>query len=259
MKNGILLAALAGLSACGDISLPLPNIRGSEGEEEITVTRDNVTLAGPHGFCVDQQSSTKGNASAFVVFGNCAAIVGKPTAPQPLINAIVTSTVRLADPTVPKIGQSADQLSTFFESNVGRILLSRSNDPNSVKVIESGPAQNGAYFVYVEDTGEGAPAGTDNTYWRAYLDVQNSVVTVSVLSLDTNPLSRSEGLEIMRGFTSKIRQAETPVVAVESDVVETSTVRPTTNSGIRPIIRPTTSAPEATPSQRKGILRRLFG
>jgi hypothetical protein len=259
MKNWLLMAALAGLSACGNLSLNLPPLLGPEGEETITVTRDNVTLAGPHGFCVDQQSSSKGAASAFVVFGNCAAITGKPTAPQPLINAIVTSTVRLADPTVPKIGQSSDQLSSFFESDVGHILLSRTNDPRTVKVLESGPANNGAYFVYVEDEGEGAPEGTDNTYWRAYLDVQSSVVTVSVLSLKSNPLTRREGLEIMRGFTSKIRSAEQPTVAVQDDVVETPTARPTTNSGIRPIIRPSTDKPEASPSQRKGILGRLFG
>lgn len=253
------LVACAGLSACGDLTLPVPSLSGSGGENETIVTRDKVTLVGPHGFCVDPQSSRRGTASAFVVFGNCRAINGSQTAPQPRTNAVVTSTVRLADPSVPKISQSADQLSTFFDSNVGHILLSRGNDPTSVKILESGPAANGAYFIYIEDSSEGAPEGTANTYWRAYLDVQNSVVTLSVLSLDANPLSRREGLEIMRGFTSKIRSAETRAVADAVEVKDTDVTKPKQASGNRPILRPNINGSEASETPRKGLLQRLFG
>lgn len=253
------MVTCAGLSACGDISLPIPNILGNRGESETTVTRDMVTLAGMHGFCVDPQSTRSSSASAFVVFGNCRAITGTQTAPQPRINAVVTSTVRLGDPTVPRIADSSGQLTDFFKSDVGRILLSRENDPSSIKVLESGPARDGSYYLYVNDTGNGAPEGTEDTYWRAYLDVRNSVVTISVLSLETTPLSRNEGLEIMRGFTSKIHASQTQTLEQNAEVQEVEQAPTPTSSGNKPIQRPETEVPGASKTTRKGLLGRLFG
>jgi hypothetical protein len=256
MKNLVLFTALVGLSAC---DLPIPNLGGSKGETKAIVTRDNVTLTGPRGFCVDRQSSTLGPESAFVVFGNCAAIAGSFTAPQPDINAIVTSTGRLADPLLPKIGNSSAQLSTFFGGDVGQILLSRSNDPTSIDVIESGATAEGAFFIFVKDTSDGAPEGTEDTYWRAYLDVKDSAVTISVLSLDANPLTRAEGLSILKKFSDAIQSAPSnssdPTIANPPQ----ATKRPNVQNNVRPVERPGTQTPTDPQKTRTGLLGRLFG
>jgi hypothetical protein len=256
MKKLVLTVALAGLSAC---DLPISGLSGSKGETEAIATRDNVTLTGPRGFCVDRQSSTFGPAAAFVVFGNCAAITGSFTAPQPDINAIVTSTVRLADPLLPKIGNSSAQLSTFFAGDVGQILLSRSNNPTSINVIESGATSDGAFFIFVKDTSEGAPEGTEDTYWRAYLDVKNSAVTISVLSLDANPLTRADGLTILKKFSNAIQSAPSnsndPPIANPPQGSE----QPSGLTKVRPIERPGVQTPTDPQKTRKGLLGRLFG
>jgi hypothetical protein len=261
MKKLVFLAIFAGLSACEmpALNLNLPSFGGPKGETETVVTRDNVTLTGPRGFCIDQQSSNRGPASAFVVFGNCAAITGKSNAPQPEINAIVTSTVRPADPSLPKIRNSTAELGRYFSSTVGQIVLSRSNDPSSVEVIESGTNTRGAFFLYVNDASNGTPEGTENTYWRGYFDAKNSVVTVSVLSLDTNPLTRSEGLNILRQFSEAIQSV--PSNSLDAAVEKTpesigqdsspTTVRPTQRPGGEPVTEPQKT--------RTGILGRLFG
>lgn len=262
MKKLVLLATCAGLSACESLptlNLNLPSLDTEQSETEIVVTRDNVTLAAPHGFCIDPQSSTRGPSSAFVVFGNCAAITGSNEAPQPDMNAIVTSTVRPADPSLPKIRNSSAQLDRYFDSDVGHIVLSRSNDPASINVKESGTNTDGAFFVYVTDTSDGAPEGTEATYWRGYFDAKNSVVTVSVLSLDANPLSRAEGLRILKQFTDSIQSV--PSNSTDPATVNApSVITPQgTSSTVRPIARPRTQTPDAPQKTRKGILGRLFG
>lgn len=257
MRKLVILAIFAGLSACDTLptlNLKMPSLGGSKGETETVVTRDNVTLKAPHGFCVDPQSSTRGPSSAFVVFGNCAAITNSFTAPQPEINAIVTSTVRPADPSLPKIGNSGEQLARYFDSEVGQIVLSRSNKSQSIDVLESGSSKSGAFFLYVTDTSEGAPEGTENTYWRGYFDAKNSVITVSVLSLDANPLSRSEGLKILRKFSDTIQSVPSNST---NPVVSEAPARPVPSAAPRPTQRPVSaSMPQKT---RRGLLGRLFG
>ncbi|MEP5762213.1 MAG: hypothetical protein ABJ327_23455 [Litoreibacter sp.] len=239
MRALLCLAAVAGLSACGGAGLKLPETSDDKAVGSVTVTRGKVTLTGPTGFCVDPENANQTPESAFVVFGNCAAITGTSNASRPPVNAIVTTTVRMADPSVPKIDQSAQQLASFFDSNAGHILLSRDNTSESVSVNESGATEDGAFFLHITDASAGIPQGASNTYWRSYFDIKNTLVTVSVLSLNTTPLTRDEGLDLLRTFTSMVQQNPGNVTAKRP--VAAATIQTPASSGdtqIKPIIRP---------------------
>lgn len=191
--------AFLALSACDLVSLA-----GFRGETRISVTQDSVYLTGAKGFCVDRESSTLGSDKAFVVFGNCATISDNANADQPAHQALVTVTVTRPDPSVPKIAEANVALLPFFDTPVGQGLLSRDNRPDSVSVSWS-RFENAAFLIHFEDKSAGKPVGTENTYWRAYLDVRNSLVTVSVLSLSDAPLSDDIGDTLLQKFVAAIQ------------------------------------------------------
>lgn len=248
MRFVLCVLAVMGLGACDGIPLQMPGLKGASigsGETSTIVTRGDIKVSGPRGFCIDPQTTRHGAGSAFVVMGSCAAITGTSKAPHPANNAIVTTTVSMANPSVPKINQSSAQLAQFFDSNVGHILISRDNTSDSVTIREAGANKDGAFFLYVTDTSAGAPAGASDTYWRSYFDVRNTLVTISVLSLDASPLSKKQGLALLRSFTSILQNdaanatpentpSPTPIAPV------TSRLKAKTVSA-KPVMRPDTA------------------
>lgn len=192
------------VSACGDD--PLAGFLGTgsmPARNEITVTSDQIVLRGPTGFCVDPKSSRHQASQAFVVFGNCAAISGNETMPQPFVNAIATASVLPTGRNGPSIGQSGVALANFFSSESGKAALSASGDPDSVEVLDSF-SRNGAFFIHARDTAAPLLPGADNTYWRGYFDVKNSVVVLSVLGLKDTPVSSADGLETLYRFANAL-------------------------------------------------------
>lgn len=221
-------AAVLVLSGC-DISLP----GGETAQSEIIVTADRVTLRGPTGFCVDPQTSTHRPSKAFVVFGNCAAIAGNDELPQPFVRAFATVTVLPSESGATALADSGIALEQFFTSSAGKAALSGNGDPDSVEILDSF-LRNGAFFVHARDRSGGGLPGTDNTYWRGYFDVKSSLVAVSVLGLESAPLSSSEGLATLYDFANAILEDQ----------------------------QPGTQAPKTTDPDdvdNTGLLRRLFG
>ncbi|SDW80227.1 hypothetical protein SAMN04488001_1851 [Litoreibacter albidus] len=216
----VLASATLGLMACGEN--PLANFTAvgpNDALSEITVTSDRVVLRGPTGFCVDPKSSNHNPAKAFIVFGNCAAIAGDDELPQPFVTAIATATVHPADKKGPSISQSSVALADFFETDAGKASLSASNTPDSVDILDSF-SRNGAFFVHARDTSAPTTPGADNTYWRGYFDVKNSVVALSVIGLKGAPVSSTEGLQTLYDFANALLEdqpvTKTPATATTS-------------------------------------------
>ncbi|PTX57801.1 hypothetical protein C8N43_2473 [Litoreibacter ponti] len=225
--GGAAVAVLA-LSGC-DIALP----GGSVPQSEIIVTADRVTLRGPTGFCVDPDSSRHRPSEAFIVFGNCAAIAGNDELPQPFVRAFATVTVLPSQAGSTALGDSGVALEQFFSSTAGKAALSGNGDPDTVEVLDSF-LRNGAFFVHARDRSGGSIPGADNTYWRGYFDVKSSLVAVSVMGLESAPLSSSDGLATLYDFANSILEDQRPNQTA-----------------------PASSNPDDV--QNTGLLRRLFG
>ena len=192
------LALLAGfgLSACAD------GIGVSRGTAptSVTVTAADLVVAGPPGFCVDPSLQRDGGDAAVVVLGSCASIANAPRGRKPPVPAVLTASVAQT-PTGPI---DPDVLEGYFTSPAGRAALSRQDDPEAVEILEMSRAEQ-AIYIRARETTEGGPiAGTDDTYWRAIFGLDERLVSLSVVSVDGVPVSRDDGLRILRDFEARM-------------------------------------------------------
>ncbi len=237
-------------------------------QKEQTLPLHGVTLAGPRGFCVDSSSSDVNADPAVVVFGNCAAISGNPFSEQPKKPALLTASVARLTAPEAAIAATMSAMDGFFRSGKGRAVLSRSGRAESVDVLES-LAEDGAYYLRIRDRSPRAVPGADATYWRGWFDLGANVVSVSATGFERAPLSRDEGLALLRAFRTASLAAtgaatgSGPVSAAGGAVPLRPLPRPwATGSAATPFSSP--AAPPALrprkrqPFKKIGIFRRLF-
>jgi len=202
LGTGVLTGCEGGLPSLGSFG----GTSTVEAQETVTVTRQEVNLSGTRGFCVDPVSTRDAAGQAFVVFGNCAAITGDPTEPQPWLQAVVTATVTAGDGGM-SVAPQAPALLEFFRTPGGRATLSRTEDAQTVSILESF-VEDGSIYLHVRDTSPPVFGGAQNTYWRGYTDADGTVVALSVIGFEDTPISGSDGISVLRGFMDRTRQAE---------------------------------------------------
>ncbi len=217
------LAASLSLAACegglpqfgaGDKAAGGKKASTAQGQTEATVTRNKVRIIGVDGFCVDPVSTRSSAAQAFLVFGNCAAITGNPDQPQPYLRAVATATVTSSGITGEgSVRPQVANLNAFFRTDAGRSRLSRSGDASLVDILD-GFTDDGALFLHVKDTSPAAFEGAQDTYWRSYFDAGNSVVAASIIGFSETPVSKSEGLDVLRNFVDRNQRAPAAIAPV---------------------------------------------
>ena len=261
LKLGVLLL----LAACSGVGRE-PSYAPIEKEQPLPL--HGVTLAGPRGFCVDRASSDANADPAVVVFGNCAAISGNPFSEQPKKPALLTASVARLSAPEAAIGATMSAVDGFFRSEKGRAVLSRTGRAESVDVLES-LAEDGAYYVRIEDRSPRAVPGADATYWRSYFDLGANVVSASAIGFERAPLSRDEGLKLLRDFRAASLGATgsaavpVPASAVGGAMPLRPRPRPWATRGAATSASPPVTAPTLRPRERQplkkiGIFRRLF-
>jgi hypothetical protein len=200
---GGLALVLAGCSGSGMTAF------GRAAPTEMAVARGAVIVVGPEGYCVDRRAS-RGGEPAFVLLASCAAITGDPAAPRPLVAGLLTASVTQARVE----GATPDIMRSFFVSPAGRAALARDGKPSSVRVLDSF-VEGDAVMMFIEDTGAGAPPGTVPLYWRGVFALNGQLVTLSVLSFASRPMSRDAGLATLRAFISRVERHSPPPRAAE--------------------------------------------
>lgn len=202
------LVALMVLGACeksetgsGKLEFALPKAA----PEQISVSSKQVTIAGPHGFCVDPTETKDRAKSAFVVLGSCAAISNIPIRPEPAIPAILMATISAKTDSAP-IATSMEALGRFFHSEAGRAALSRDGKAETVEVIET-LGRKGAYYIHARDSSTDTLAGAGDEYWRALFNVKGRIVSASVVALEESPISATEGFDTLGAFADRIISA----------------------------------------------------
>lgn len=204
MRLGLVLGLCLIVSAC---DLPILQPSDNAAREAVTVTRNAVQLDGPEGYCVDEDSLTATETDAFVVFGNCQAIAGDTQAKQPDIRAIATVSVTVLDDPSAAISGRTDALASFFKTDDGREALSTTGSAENVETLKS-YSEDEMVILRVSDSESGERLGVSDTYWRSYFDAKLSIVAVSVLSLNTAPLTENSGLKLLRQFSDQIRSEQ---------------------------------------------------
>lgn len=200
---GICVVTLAG---CGGISIPQTLKPKPDAKTSVTVSSKQVVITGPEGFCVDESSSHIDSEPAFVLMGNCAAISQKSNAKQPAVKALLTASVADRSNEETPLLTQMDDLDQFFRSEQGRTALSQDADPSKVEVLNSFRL-DGTYYIHARDKSEAATPGTSDEFWRAYFDVTDRLVSVSVIGFESQPLKPDESLRTLRSFTNEIKMS----------------------------------------------------
>ncbi|MCA8869611.1 MAG: hypothetical protein KDA67_13235 [Rhodobacteraceae bacterium] len=195
----------------------------SSASSSVRIADKNVVIEGPHGFCIDRQASQIGGNTAFVLLGNCRIVSPDDDAPSPAVRALLTASVSTRDPNGARVADSLIEMDRFFRSEAGRAALSRSADPATVEVLDTFQ-QDETFYLRALDTSDGIIPGDADDYWRAYFDVDLQMVSVSVIGLESSPISADQGLRTVREFAGLIRRRNGVISAVTAEATpETAT------------------------------------
>lgn len=190
---------LAVLSACSGLN--------EAAVTRIPVLNGSVTLAAPRGYCIDPTALRESPRGAFVLFGSCAALAPGPFAPAPTPLAVLSAAVSVPrGETVPSLAGAADRLAGYVTSPAGRRALSRGGNADSVQVLRSG-FDDGVFYIRLRDDSTIAGPRVAPEYWRAIFDINQRMITLSVLALDGAPIDEATGETVIRSFAARVRAA----------------------------------------------------
>lgn len=187
---------------------------------EAVVTSDLIVITGPPGYCVDESATRAENDTAFVLLGNCAAISESRRAAQPDFPVVLTAAISEASDG-GSISESLDDLDTYFRSEAGLALLSRTQDAESVTVLET-IVEPDQFLIHASDTSTGAMEGVAQDYWRIYFDLDSRIATLSAFALQGETVAREDSLSTLSSFAQAVRLAnvETGVAGVPPAATE---------------------------------------
>lgn len=197
--QAVLVSALAGCVLPGGAEAPL----------SVAVADGSVVVGGPRGFCIDPEGSRTGGPGAFVLLGSCASIAGLPFLPHPPVTAVLTATVSVGSEGGTIAGSEAE-LAAYFRSPEGRAALSRTNDADRVAVISAGVVDE-VFVLHARavppkpGTPRSGPAEPPDT-WRALIDLNGRIVTLSVLALPDKPIAEADGSALLGQFVARVRK-----------------------------------------------------
>ncbi len=225
IKTIIGLLLVASLTACGASRLGKVTRSAPAQRSAIEVSGKKITIKGPTGFCIDNQISQFSEDLAFILLGSCKVISPSAFSPSPKVKALLTASISGSDSSSGSIAGSLNSMDRFFRSETGRTALSRASDPGTVQVLETFQQDN-TFFLRARDTSPGIVPGASDDYWRAYFDLQEQIVSVSVIGFQSDPISPDTGLATLREFAHLIKDqngvASTPVQTARTDDPEES-------------------------------------
>lgn len=170
------------------------------------VAQGAVVIAGPKGFCIDREVSQDASGQqAITVLSACRELGGGRFKAKPAHPAVLTAAVA-PEGRVLEIASAAKQLEAFFASKRGHAALSRSGQPETVRISEQF-VENGTFFLHLTDSAPFAWGAVQQDYWRALFPAGGRMVTVAVLALPGKPLGRTEGLQLLREFVAETQAA----------------------------------------------------
>jgi hypothetical protein len=219
------LLLAGGLSACASSPRLGAVSRGPSPSDKIEVAGRVLNIKGPPGFCIDRQSSQIGDDLAFVLLGSCKVVSKRAFASSPKVKALLTASVSGGEEG-GSIASSLTSMDSFFRSEDGRTALSRSADPGTVKVLETFQ-QDDMFFLRARDSSAGVVPDAADDYWRAYFDLNDQIVSVSVIGFKKDPITPDTGLTTLREFSNLIKSENggvaTPITVAAIEPVEEAT------------------------------------
>lgn len=180
------------------------------GIRTLAVLDGAVSVRGPDGFCVDQQSSRAD--TGFAVLAGCA-IISDATL-MPAQEGLIT--VQIGEAGSAGVAGAEADLVRLLETAQGATLLSATGDPATVK-IERVDRADGVVVVRFSDTAPAAIAGLEPLEWRAFLDIKGRLTTISLRGFDRARIATAPGLRLLSQAIGAIRAANMPSEAAAGE------------------------------------------
>lgn len=178
-------ACMFGLAGCGNL-----NIAGEpEPIRQAALLGGAVGVAGPAGYCVNLKDSrlTRG----FAMLAPCGTL-GQKDAELPRFPGIVT--VQAGRLGSAAVAGSEPALAGFLQTAAGAALLSEGT--TGVNVLGTSLGTN-KVTVQFQNTGGSPMVGTQDMAWRAFVDIDGRLVTISVRGLTAQPLGTLDGAQLL--------------------------------------------------------------
>jgi hypothetical protein len=185
--------ALVGVTAC---DTPLPG----QGTRSLGLYGGAVTVQGPEGYCVDPGASRPD--SGFAVMGACGLLVAAGMMPQ--TDGFITVQVGAAG-TATVAGSEGD-LAELLRTPQGAALLT---DAGNARTVTLGQIDRGEGLVSVRFADSAAPPveGLMQEEWRAFLDLDDRLVTIGVRGYARAPLTAGQAQGLLYGTVDALRRA----------------------------------------------------
>lgn len=210
LVRGIAAAALVALSGCADLTTGVADTLAglgsssdatNEGIRTLALLGGDVRVRGPEGYCIDQAASDA--RRGFAVLAGCA-LLSDEAVVMPRPDGLIL--VQFGDEGTASVTDNEEPFAAFLASDLGRSVLSANGDAANVASVSTIADRAGVLARFEDAAGPGF-AGTSGAQWRGFLDVQNRLTTVSVLSFDRNPLSRGAGERLLVVAMAELAEA----------------------------------------------------
>lgn len=174
----------------------------------LRVSGEAVNIVAPAGFCVDSESTSVDANGAFVLLGDCQLF--NPAGPTRgnVVGAALTASISsggLGGENDAPVQTIAD-LKQFVGTREGRALLGRSGDSQNVSILST-TERDGVFYVHVEDRGTQPVAGVEPQFWRAFLELGDRFVVLSVLEFQGAGVSSQESLNLIASLATSLKRS----------------------------------------------------
>jgi hypothetical protein len=161
----------------------------------------SVTVTPPDGFCVLRDTVKTSDQGVIALIGACA------NAKDPEADLLTASVSNgpLFRPDAPHEAE-LDRLEEFLGSKRGLALVGRGGTAKNLKILET-HREDDALILLVEDDGEQVIPGSAPRFWRAFLEVNGRMVSLSVSSFAEGTGDERVLYAVMRRFIAGLRQA----------------------------------------------------
>ena len=172
----------------------------------ISALGQELAIRPTEGFCLSRESIETSSRSAVALIGDCALQADVSTAKRSArgelklprsLPGIITVSIS-GNPDTSENSFDFNEIEEFLQSPQGRSLIGRTPDGSQVKIKES-RRDGDAVYVLVEDKNSGPIPILSDTFWRAFVTVNDRLAVVTINGFRASPL----GVETMLGHLSE--------------------------------------------------------
>lgn len=165
-------------------------LSGGEAVRSLSLFDGDVVIQTPDGYCIDQATSRPGDG--FAAMAGCALVSSE--AVMPAQDAFIT--VQTGASGTAAVTGNEETLRDLLATASGVALLSARGEPTDI-IVQSLDYRDALVIVRFSDRAAAPFPGLADEEWRAFLDVGNRMVTVTVRGFLRAPLGDDEGLRLL--------------------------------------------------------------